>query len=151
MITALTDKITFKRKTLVEVSIVFMRLFSIFDDPIKELWSKQMTESVIYTKNIYCNKLVLSFRSSLTRVVNKKYPFEVSLNFTVWNVSKYGVFSSPNAGKYRPEKTPYLDTFHAVFMMALVGMLGLRLSKYISRFCKPWGSPLTHSKLFCHF
>ena len=21
---------------------------------------------------------------------------------------------SPNAGKYRPEKTPYLDTFHAV-------------------------------------
>ena len=32
---------------------------------------------------------------------------------------KYGVFSgpyfpvfSPNAGKYRPEKAPYLDTFH---------------------------------------
>ena len=40
---------------------------------------------------------------------------------TVWNVSKYGVFSSPyfpafglNTGKYGPEKTPYLDTFHAV-------------------------------------
>ena len=46
-------------------------------------------------------------------------------------MSKYGVFSapyfpafglnaeylsafSPNAGKYGPEKTPYLDTFHAV-------------------------------------
>ena len=46
-------------------------------------------------------------------------------------VSKYGVFSgpyfpvfglttpylsifSPNTGKYGPEKTPYLDTFHAV-------------------------------------
>ena len=35
---------------------------------------------------------------------------------------KYGVFSgpsfpvfSPKAGKYGPEKTPYLDTFHAVF------------------------------------
>ena len=34
---------------------------------------------------------------------------------------KYGVFSGPyfpvfglNAGKYGPEKTPYLDTFHAV-------------------------------------
>ena len=34
---------------------------------------------------------------------------------------KYGVFSGPyfpvfsrNTGKYRPEKTPYLDTFHAV-------------------------------------
>ena len=47
------------------------------------------------------------------------------------NVSKYGVFSglyfpafglnmeylsgfSPNTGKCRPEKTPYLDNFHAV-------------------------------------
>ena len=25
----------------------------------------------------------------------------------------FSVFS-PNAGKYRPEKTPYFDTFHAV-------------------------------------
>ena len=40
---------------------------------------------------------------------------------TAWNVSKYGVFSgsyfpvfSPNTGKYTPEKTPYLDTFHEV-------------------------------------
>ena len=48
---------------------------------------------------------------------------------TVWKVSKYGVFSgpyfplldskwiqifSPSTEKYRPEKTPYLDTFHAV-------------------------------------
>ena len=36
-------------------------------------------------------------------------------------MAKYGVFSgpyfpvfSPNTGKYGPEKTPYLDTFHAV-------------------------------------
>ena len=40
---------------------------------------------------------------------------------TSWKVSKYGVFSGPyfsvlglNTGKYGPEKTPYLDTFHAV-------------------------------------
>ena len=47
---------------------------------------------------------------------------------TALKVSKYGVFSgpyfpvftpylsvsSPNAGKYGPEKTRYLDTFHAV-------------------------------------
>ena len=39
-------------------------------------------------------------------------------------VSKYGVFSgsyfsifSPNTGKYGPEKTPYLNTFHAVKKM----------------------------------
>ena len=39
-------------------------------------------------------------------------------------MSKYGDFSglyfsafSPNAGKYGPEKSPYLDTFHAVATM----------------------------------
>ena len=39
----------------------------------------------------------------------------------MWKVSKYGVFSgqyfpvsSPSAGKYGPEKTPHLKTFHAV-------------------------------------
>ena len=38
-------------------------------------------------------------------------------------MSKYGVFSgpyfpvfSPNTGKYEPEKTPFLDTFHAVIV-----------------------------------
>ena len=40
---------------------------------------------------------------------------------TAWKVSKYGVISGPyfpvfglNTGKYRPEITQYLDTFHAV-------------------------------------
>ena len=40
---------------------------------------------------------------------------------TAWKVSKYGVFFGPyfpvfssNTGKYVPENTPYLDTFHAV-------------------------------------
>ena len=54
-------------------------------------------------------------------------------NMIAWKVSKYEVFSgpyfpafvspylsvfSPNAGKHGPEKTSYLDTFHAV-MIAL--------------------------------
>ena len=33
---------------------------------------------------------------------------------TAWRVPKYGVFSGPNAGKYGPEKTPFLDSFHAM-------------------------------------
>ena len=28
--------------------------------------------------------------------------------------TEYGDLRSPNTGKYRPEKTPYLDTFHAM-------------------------------------
>ena len=49
---------------------------------------------------------------------------------TAWKVSKYGVISGPyfpvfvlntnlfsrNTGKYGPEITPYLDTFHAVWV-----------------------------------
>ena len=31
-------------------------------------------------------------------------------------MSKYGVISSPNIGKYGPEITPYLDIFHAVLV-----------------------------------
>ena len=45
----------------------------------------------------------------------------VNKDNTEWKVSKYGVFSGPyvpvfrlNTEKYGPEKTPYLDTFHAV-------------------------------------
>ena len=41
--------------------------------------------------------------------------------FTAWNMSKHGVTSGPyfpvfrlNTGKYWPEMTPFLDTFHAV-------------------------------------
>ena len=32
-------------------------------------------------------------------------------------MSKYGVFSGPNTGKYGPEKTLYLDIFHAVYSL----------------------------------
>ena len=45
----------------------------------------------------------------------------VSLRVTAGKMSKYGDFGgphfpvfSPNKGKYRPEKAPHLDTFHAV-------------------------------------
>ena len=35
---------------------------------------------------------------------------------TVWKVSKYGAFYGPHTGKYGPEKSPYLDSFHAMFL-----------------------------------
>ena len=45
----------------------------------------------------------------------------LDLASTGWKVSKYGVLSDPyftvfglNTGKYGPENTPYLDTFHPV-------------------------------------
>ena len=38
----------------------------------------------------------------------------VSLSSTAWKVSKHGVFSGPYFLVFGLEKTPYLDTFHAV-------------------------------------
>ena len=39
------------------------------------------------------------------------------LGFTALKVSKYGVIFGSNTGKYIPEITPYLDTFHAVLVL----------------------------------
>ena len=36
------------------------------------------------------------------------------IRYTAWKVSKYGVFSGPYFPAFGPEKTPYLETFHAV-------------------------------------
>ena len=45
----------------------------------------------------------------------------ISITHTAWNLSKYGVIFGPyflvfslNTGKYGPEITRYLDTFHVV-------------------------------------
>ena len=41
----------------------------------------------------------------------------------IWPISVISVFS-PNAGKYGPEKTPYLGTFHAVIDVIFKGNKG---------------------------
>ena len=47
-------------------------------------------------------------------------------------MSKYGVFSGPNTGKYRPEKNAYLDTFHTVLELKNTNLNGAQsyLIKY---------------------
>ena len=52
---------------------------------------------------------------------------DFSVTPTASKVSEYRVFSGPyfpvfnlNIGKHGPEKTPYLDTFHAVINILLV-------------------------------
>ena len=53
--------------------------------------------------------------------INRVYEMFFKHN-AAWKLSKYGAFSGPyfpifrmNAGKYRPEKTPWLGTFYAVY------------------------------------
>ena len=63
--------------------------------------------------------------------------FSFPLSLSLWSVFHYGVFYgpcflvlSPNAGKYRPEKTPYFDTFSAVVSPIISHHLHfLRISK----------------------
>ena len=64
----------------------------------------------------------MHLKNLLSATVNiSNLEHQILMCITAGKVSKYGVFSglyfsvfSPNIGKYRPEKTPYLDTFHAV-------------------------------------
>ena len=51
--------------------------------------------------------------------------------FPVFLVRILSVFS-PNAGKYGPEKTPYLDTFHAVDARNILPVMGNHLTYEIS-------------------
>ena len=46
--------------------------------------------------------------------IQKNHAYLSCARNTVWNMPKYEVFSGPNAGKYGPQKTLYLDIFHAV-------------------------------------
>ena len=60
-----------------------------------------------------------------------------AMTITARKVSKYGVFSGPyfpsfglNTGRYGPEKTPYLDTFHAVTILTIEIMISVKIEKY---------------------
>ena len=57
----------------------------------------------------------------------KLHWWSILFSLFVGKVSKYGVISGLdflvfglNTGRYGPEKTPYLDTFHAVFICGSV-------------------------------
>ena len=57
------------------------------------------------------------------------------MTFTAWKVSKCGVFKvlyfpvfGLSTGKYGPEITPYLDTFHAVVTWAMTAFIEGKLS-----------------------
>ena len=46
-------------------------------------------------------------------------------------MSKYGISSGPNIGKYGPEKTSYLDTFQAVKVRNKLNAL-IKIALYLS-------------------
>ena len=87
-------------------------------------WVNQLRNNVLDSSNLYkcyydicfCH-FTLGDTNKLEKKVSLKRPFckLVEIITTALNVSKYGVFSGPKTRKYGPEKTPYFDTFHAVY------------------------------------
>ena len=73
--------------------------------------------SVLYATFQNCFKVV-----RVLPQLHKRYE-----TFTAWNMSKYGVFSGPYF-QCGPDKTPYLDIFHAVILQIKFKMAG----------CLPW-------------
>ena len=76
-----------------------------------------------------------------------KFVFKISLlfiyQFTAWKMSKYGVYSGsyffvfcPNTGKYGPEVTPYLETFHAVVVSLIICWFTTLFRSSCPVFCK---------------
>ena len=70
------------------------------------------------------NKLGSSLEQFYMKPIYSKYvPDFFIMTINASKMSKYGVFSGPyfplfrlNIGTYQPEKTPYLDTLHGVYI-----------------------------------
>ena len=66
------------------------------------------------------NKCITEFREG--EIMKQSFQLKLisTICHTAWKVSRYGVISvfSPNTGKYGPEITLYLDTFHAVSLIS---------------------------------
>ena len=102
-----------------------------------------------YLLRLYCQKGI-SLRFVLSRCIVYWIHFENICNFTsqktftVWKVSKYGVFSGPyfpvfslNTRNYGPEKTPYLDTFCTGCTQVYYQLFGLCGSYYFADYFGP--------------
>ena len=61
-------------------------------------------------------KIVSKFLQICWPILWKKFLSRVS--FTAWKVPKYWVISGPYFPVFGPEITPYLDTFHTIFLFS---------------------------------
>ena len=72
---------------------------------------------IFVTFNIFISQIFRENFIEILQVVQKIWRFSPSILHYVESVQIRSFFwsvFSPNAGKYGPEKTPYLDTFHTV-------------------------------------
>ena len=97
--------------------------FSFFNFSWNELWMEKVTDQVIFMTS---QKVSSQFFFLLVEIGHGKHR-KLIMTYTAWKISKYGVISGPyfpvfslKIGKYEPEITWYLDTFHAVMLFSTV-------------------------------
>ena len=66
-------------------------------------------------KQILFNELNISFPLNLS-IFQNSWMTHFPQYGTAWKVSKYGIFAGPYFPAFGPEITPYLDTFHTVWL-----------------------------------
>ena len=81
-------------------------------------WPLECLNYEALTCNLLLNLAISAGLITPLRVTDSQFkPSGGHWNFSAWKVSKYRVIPGPNTEKYEPEITPYLDTFHAVFVI----------------------------------
>ena len=73
------------------------------------LFDLKQAYKITFTKKVF-NLELQTIGTSYKKRIGNTGKLVAQKNYTAWKVSKYGVI----AGKYGPEITPYLRTFHAV-------------------------------------
>ena len=101
----------------------FFIFFSFFNFSWNELWMEKVTDQVIFMTS---QKVSSQFFFLLVEIGHGKHR-KLIMTYSAWKISKYGVISGPyfpvfslKIGKYKPEITSYLDTFHAVMLFSTV-------------------------------
>ena len=96
-----------------------------------------LTLSFIFCSRFFCFQILITITNEIRITAVNVLIYYIQLRnilaslynrlVTAWKVSKYGVISGPyfpvfglNTGKYGPEITPYLDTFHALRRLTVV-------------------------------
>ena len=122
-------------------SVLFCRSLWMFSLKayIKHVWNFSVNNRVNFkSKRLFDRKIFWKTMKSILRVLNMKILFlmldvryrfrhiyiKSPILFLMYKLlirrdTKYLSVFSPNAGKYGPEKTPYLDTFHTVLLSAI--------------------------------
>ena len=118
-------------------------------------WTLKVSVDTFYYS---ANLIWVLWASNVTNLVIEVWSYQLPhimfhRDYTAWKMSKYGAIFGPyfpsfglNMGKYRPEKTPYLDTFHTVLCSYFHNIV--EINPFLANVpISPFHTPCKHQKL----